>query len=156
MNNLALGSRSGEAQLHADAQGSGLSSLSRRRLDHFNLNFNLSERDTVRTLDDYCREQRLEHIDFQKLDVECHELDALQAGMRPFQACRLAMVSFEFGGANIDSRMFFRDCWYFFRENGPWRIHRLTPSGRLMPIPAYHEDYEQFRTTNFLAILQPK
>jgi hypothetical protein len=31
-------------------------------------------------------------------------------------------------------------------------IHRITPSGHLLPIDRYREIDEQFRTTNFLAI----
>lgn len=73
-----------------------------------------------------------------------------------FRKRRIRMVSFEFGGGNIDSRTFFQDFWYFFREIEPARLHRITPAGRLVPIPEYREVYEQFRTTNFVVILPEK
>jgi hypothetical protein len=31
-------------------------------------------------------------------------------------------------------------------------VYRITPGGTLVPLPSYREGYEQFRTTNFLAI----
>ncbi len=153
LNNFGLGSQNAEVDLYADAQGSSLASLSPRRLEHFGIRFNFSERISIRVLDDYCREQEVERIDLLKLDVEGHELDVFQGARRMFRERRIAMTSFEFGGANIDSRTFFQDFWYFFRENGGGRLHRITPSGFLVPIPEYREVLEQFRTTNFLVIL---
>ena len=60
------------------------------------------------------------------------------------------MVSFEFGGCDIDTRTFFQDFWYFFRERGMGNVHRMTPTGFLAAVNRYDENYEQFRTTNFL------
>jgi len=68
-----------------------------------------------------------------------------------FNAKSIDLVAFEFGGCNIDTRTFFQDFWYFFREVH-FRIFRITPSGYLYPIESYKEIYEQFRTTNFIAI----
>ncbi len=153
LNNFGLGSQNADVDLFADAQGSGLASLSRRRLDHFGINFNVSERISIRMLDDYCRQQEVEHIDLLKVDVEGHELEVFEGAGRMFHERRIAMTSFEFGGADIDSRTFFQDFWYFFRENGGGLLHRITPGGGLVPIPEYREGLEQFRTTNFLVIL---
>ena len=61
------------------------------------------------------------------------------------------MVSFEFGGCNIDTRTFFKDFWYFFSEI-EFSLFRITPSGYLFPLKSYQETYEQFRTMNFVAL----
>jgi FkbM family methyltransferase len=152
LNNFALGARDGQAQLFADAPGSNLASLSRRRLDHFGVNFDHVETIEVRTLDEYCSQQRVEAIDLLKLDVEGHELEVMQGGMRMFGEQRIRMLSFEFGGCNIDSRTYFQDFWYFINNNRMGRIHRMTPTGHLVPILAYTELYEQFRPTNYLVL----
>jgi FkbM family methyltransferase len=152
LNNCALGEAAGEAELYAPAAGSSLSSFSRRRLDHFGLTFDQSEKVKVRTLDEYCWEKSIEAIDLLKLDVEGHELDVMQGGARMFRERRIAIVSFEFGGADIDSRTFLQDFWYFLRDNGAGSLHRLTPSGRLIPILGYKEIYEQFRPTIFVVL----
>jgi len=153
LNNFGLGSQNGEFELFTNAPGSGLASLSKRRLDHFGIGFESSERVAIHMLDDYCREQGIERIDLLKMDVEGHELDVLQGGRRMFREHRIRLASFEFGGGNIDSRTFFQDFWYFFRENRPARLYRITPAGSLAPVPEYREVYEQFRTTNFLVTL---
>ena len=69
----------------------------------------------------------MEDIDLLKLDVEGHELEVLRGGVRMFAQRRVKMVSFEFGGCNIDSRTYFRDFYYFFQENGLQDIFRMVP-----------------------------
>ncbi len=155
LNNFGLGDRQGEFELFADAPGSGMASLSHRRLDHFAVDFSYSERVQIRRLDDYCSEHGVERIDLLKLDVEGHELDVLRGASRMFDERRIRMVTFEFGGGNLDSRTYFQDFWYFFSARSPASIHRLTPSRFLVPINEYSEDLEQYRPTNFLVQLPP-
>ena len=153
LNNLGLGREVGEFPLFSNAPGSGLASLSQRRLGHIGLDFNTKESVRIEKLDDYCRQHEIERIDLLKLDVEGHELDVLSGGKRMFHEGRIGMVSFEFGGTHIDSRTFFQDFWYFFKENGGGTIYRITPAGPPFPIIEYREIYEQFRTTNFLVVI---
>ena len=150
LNNMALGKEPGESLLHYDKQGSGLASLTRRRLDHMGIDFDRSESVRVGTLDEYCRENRVDHIQLLKLDVEGHELDVLQGAGRMFAKQAVDLVTFEFGGCNIDTRTFLQDFYYFFKDAG-MQISRITPSGYLSPIVKYKETLEQFRTTNFIA-----
>jgi hypothetical protein len=60
------------------------------------------------------------------------------------------MVSFEFGGCNIDSRTFVRDFFEFF-GGFDMQFARVTAMGKLYRIARYEEGLEQFRTTCFLA-----
>ncbi len=152
LNHVALGRERGERLLYYDEPGSGLASLSKRRLEHFGLDFGRSERIVVDTLDDYCLRRGVERIDLLKLDVEGHELDVLEGGRSTLADGRVAMISFEFGGCNIDSRTYFQDFYYFLRDHGMGALFRIAPSGYLAPIPSYRESHEQFRTTNFLAV----
>jgi FkbM family methyltransferase len=149
LNNFALGREQGQAELFYEKTGSGLGSLYRRRLDHFGIDFSQSQRVSVETLDQYCAQRGIQRIDLLKLDVEGHELEVLRGGQRMFSERRIGMVSFEFGGCNIDSRTFLQDFYYFFKERG-MTMSRITPSGYLWPIHNYREIDEQFRTTNFL------
>jgi len=86
-----------------------------------------------------------------KLDIEGHELDALIGASKMFEKGAIEMCTFEFGGCNIDTRTFFQDFYYYF-TNFNLMLHRMTPSGFLAPIVKYKEVYEQFRTTNYLAL----
>jgi hypothetical protein len=140
-------------ELYADHPGSTLASLSKRSLGHLGISFEHVEKIRLDTLDSYCACQEVRQIDLLKLDVEGHELDVLQGGQELFAERRVAMVSFEFGGANLDSGTCLRDFFDFFHQAGMRSIYRLTPAGRLIALGAYREAYEQYRTTNYLACL---
>ena len=150
LNNLGLGKNIGEFTLYSNEQGSGLSSLTKRKLDHFNIDFSESEKIRITTLDNYCFENGIKHIHLLKIDVEGHELDVLNGANKMFAAQSIDVVTFEFGGCNIDTRTFFQDFYYFFKEK-KMQLFRITPSGYLFPIRKYKEQYEQFITTNFIA-----
>jgi FkbM family methyltransferase len=150
LNPFALGKVGCESTLYYDQPGSGMASLTRRRLAHFGTDFTYSECVRVETLDRYCEERGIKHIDLLKMDVEGHEMDVLLGAGRML-ARSVGMVMFEFGGCNIDTRTYFQDFFYFFQGCG-MRLYRITPSGFLFPIAKYLEQFEQFRTTNFLAV----
>lgn len=153
LNQFALGSVSESRSLFEDEPGSGLGSLTHRRLDHVGLTHAHSETVSVRTVDEYCAANGIATIDLLKIDVEGHELDVLKGAQRLFAERRVRLVAFEFGGCNVDTRTYFRDFWYFFQEAGARRLYRIMPGGRLFHILRYDEGLEAFRTTNFLAVL---
>jgi FkbM family methyltransferase len=151
LNNIGIGAIRGEAVLHFDHLGSALASLTKRKLDHVGIDFEESEKVEITTIDEYCRENTIDHIHLLKIDIEGHELDALAGAKRMFETRSIDVVSFEFGGTNIDTRTFFRDLWYFFTDI-KMRIFRITPSGYLSPVDYYKELHEQFAPTNFIAV----
>lgn len=151
LNNIGLYKEKGKFLLHYDSVGSGLASLTKRELNHFDTNFNKSEEVIVDTVDNYCRNNSVDHIHLLKIDIEGHERDALLGASRMFAAKSIDIVTFEFGGCNIDTKTYFQDFWYFFKEVN-FSLFRITPSGYLHPLKSYRENFEQFRTTNFLAI----
>jgi hypothetical protein len=83
-----------------------------------------------------------------KIDIEGHELGALRGFGAAVEATKV--FQFEFGGCNIDTRTYFREFYYFFRERH-FAIRRITPLG-LQPIEQYRESDESFSCTNFLAV----
>lgn len=151
LNAMALGKARGKATLYYPHPVSYMASLTRRRLDHFGLDFSRSEIVRVETVDDYCRENEIDRIHLLKLDVEGHELDILTGAENMFRERAVDLVTFEFGGCNIDTRAFFQDFYYFFKDLN-MAFYRMTPSGYLQPIENYREKLEQFRTTNFLVM----
>lgn len=151
LNNLALGDKPGKLTLYADKVGSGLASFSKRRLDHFKIAFEQQETVSVETIDRYAKKHNITRIDLLKLDVEGHELEVLAGAEKMFREQRIRMVTFEFGGANIDSRTYLQDFWYFFKDYG-FELYRITPTGFPVLLKKYSEDLEQFTTTNFLVL----
>jgi hypothetical protein len=78
-------------------------------------------------------------------------MDALAGAKEKFFNHAIDIVTFEFGGCNIDTRTFFRDFWVFFQRQN-MKLYRITLSGYLSQINSYKEIDEQFRTTNFIAL----
>jgi FkbM family methyltransferase len=139
----------GSATLFSNELGSALSSLSKRKLDHFNIDFTAYEAVNIIRFEDYwnnvlCKK----HIDILKIDIEGHELSALQ-GMGEAIG-NISLIQFEFGGCNIDTRSFFQDFWYFFLDAG-FHIFRISPLQPIL-IERYSEENEIFMTTNYIAV----
>ena len=148
LNRSALSSTSGSGILFYDEPGSQLASLSPRAL------FGQAKTEGVRleTIDEYCEKSGIAQIHLLKLDVEGHELEALQGASEMLKHKAVYRILFEFGGCNIDARAFFRDLYELLTRSG-MAISRVMPSGKLLPIRAYDESLERFRVTNYLASL---
>lgn len=147
---FALAAESGPATLYSDASGSGLASMTRRRLDHYGIAITGSEAIVARTLDDVLDSVGSPFVDLMKLDVEGHELDVLRGGARAMAARRISAVQFEFGGTDIDTRVFLQDFFYLFKEHD-YQLYIVAP-GRLVRVDGYSELLEQFVATNYLAL----
>jgi FkbM family methyltransferase len=153
LNNIGFGKEQGEFNLYYDEPGSGTASLTKRNLDYMGVEFKHCERVPIDTVDHYCEVKNIGFIDLLKIDVEGHELDVLDGAGSMLRKKAIGKVSFEFGGCNIDTRTFFKDFFCYFQKQH-YRLYRITPSGYFFPVDSYKETYEQFRTTNFLAILR--
>jgi FkbM family methyltransferase len=131
------------------AADSGIASVYDRDLVHHGLSLPNTEEIALTTLDAFCAEHGVRHIDFLKMDVEGHELSVLRGASEMISSGAIDAIQFEFGGTNIDSRTYFRD---FFNLLDPgYRMHRVLPRG-MRAIPRYRETDELFTTTNFLAV----
>ena len=147
INKIGLSNSNSKSFLYSDNYGSGLSSLSKRRLDHLNINFDKQEEINLLRFDEYWKKDQL--IDYVKIDVEGHELYVLNGFGDLIYKTKL--IQFEFGGCNIDTRTFFQDFWYFFLEKN-FIIYRITPRGFNL-IRNYSESDEYFNgPTNYIAI----
>ena len=144
---FAIGSKISTGTLYSDTAGSGLASLTKRKLDHLSIDFNQSESVEVTTLDSWANTTNVVP-NLIKMDVEGHELDVLRSGLKTLALAQV--VQFEFGGCNIDTRTFFQDFWYLLTEAG-FAIYRISAAGPIH-IPRYSEREECFRTTNYLAV----
>lgn len=144
---VALGSTNSKETLWSDTPGSGLASLTKRRLEHFGIDFDKFESVDVVTLDSWVKSRNV-IPSLIKMDVEGHELDVLKGGLKTLGMAEV--VQFEFGGCNIDTRTFFQDFWYLLTEVG-FSIYRISAGGPIR-VSNYSELDECFRTTNYLAV----
>lgn len=147
--NKGMSEKAGALDLYFDKEGSGLASVYPRDLSHYNINFSAKETIQLTTLDDFCAAEKIQQIDFLKLDVEGHELAVLKGGSRMIGEGKVRLIQFEFGGCNIDSRTYFRDYFNFFKEG--YRLYRILSDG-LQELPIYNERLEVFQSANYLAV----
>lgn len=147
----ALGATAERKTYYSSSTTDGSASLHFRRDTPFqDLTYNQSTA-IVRTLDEVIESEKIDFVDFMKMDIEGHELFALQGGKRSFAAGKIGALSFEFGSSNINSRTFFRDIWELLTAMN-FVIYRITPGGKDLLIGDYYEDAEYFRgVTNFVA-----
>eukprot|EP01037_Dinobryon_pediforme_P013981 gene13981-14098_t len=132
INPLGLSNATGKAQLFSNEPGSVMGSLTKRKLDHFHVNFDIQESVELIRFEDYWRAiLAMKKIDIAKIDVEGHELDVLNG----------------FGNAIYQTQ----DFWYFFKEHH-FKLYRITPFG-LTGIPYYEERDESFVVTNYLGLI---
>lgn len=147
--NTALGKSDEKSHLYADESASGLSSLTKRRVAHFGIDFNYSEEVEITKLDTWIKSQDKDFSpNILKMDVEGNEFDVLRGAYETLGL--IEIVQFEFGGSNIDTRTFFQDFWYFFIDHG-FDIYRISPTGPVL-IEKYRESDETFRPTNYVAV----
>jgi FkbM family methyltransferase len=150
----AVGERAGRAILHFSRPTDGSASLHRREDTFFEGRAYTQIEVDVVTIDDVMRAQQLKFIDFLKMDIEGHELFALQGAKAALSERRIGALLFEFGSGNINSQTFFRQFWNLLTSAG-FRIWRITPSGELVVIDEYYEDLEYFRgVSNYVAELK--
>jgi FkbM family methyltransferase len=147
--NFGFGEKEEHVPLYSSKEESSISSVYKRSLHHCGVTMEYAEEVELRTLDNFCAEKGIKHIDFLKLDVEGHELRVLSGASNLISSNSIDFIQFEFGDCNIDSRTYFRD--FFFLLNPYYRINRILKKG-LTTIEKYNEKYEIFKVTNYLAI----
>ena len=98
---VALSDSSGEATLWGPEIDSGMASLHERDLRHVRLEMSAQETVVTATLDEYCSEHAVDHVNLLKIDTEGHELTVLRGARRMLEG-RIGYIQFEMGGTDID------------------------------------------------------
>lgn len=151
IHDFALSNCNGSKQLLSSSHSSGLSTLYQRDLRHHSIEYDSSEFVRTVTLDSFCEHNDIQKIDFLKMDIEGHELAALEGAIKMIKAKKISFIQFEFGGCNIDSRTFLKDFYDLLSDNYDlYRIQRYS----IVKMSEYSEDLENFLTTNYLAKLK--
>ena len=145
-----LGAKSETVPFFSNKAKSGLASVYDRRLDHFGVDMQEVEKVELISLAEFADRQGLQRIHVLKMDVEGHELECLKGAAPLLEQGRIDFIQFEFGGCNIDSRVFLQDFWYALPN---YSIGRVLRDG-VMPIGQYAENLEMFLPQNFLAQLK--
>ena len=147
--NIGFGEENKTAVLFSNEKGSVLGSLYSRKLKHHGIGMDQQEDIIVRRLDDFFKENNVNHIHLLKIDVEGNEMNVLRGAENIITSGMADFIQFEFGGTDIDSRTFFKDFFDFLNPN--YNIYRILKNG-LFLIDKYDERYEVFMAINYLAV----
>lgn len=147
-NNCGFSDSEGALKLYKNTDRHTLASLYQRDLEHYDLKLDQVEEIQLTTVDLFCAKHGIDRLHFLKIDIEGHELSALKGAARMIAEKRIDFIQFEFGGANVDSRTYFRDFYNLLKTD--FKLFRIVRDGQ-QPIEHYYEGLEQFNTINYLA-----
>lgn len=129
LNNFGVSNEDREATIFYDRELSGLASLYKRNLDAYNfLGLYQCEKVELKRLDSYIKENSIDHIDFIKIDVEGHELRALEGFGKYLDGRFIDFIQFEYGGAILDSHTSLMEL-YKFLESKEFKIAKIMYKG---------------------------
>jgi hypothetical protein len=146
---VGLSDATQELKLFINKDHSSMASLYQREIK--NVSMNEFEVVSLKTLDEFCNEQGIQKIDFLKIDVEGHEYKVLQGASKMIKNKAIRFIQFEFGGCNIESRVFLKNFWDLLKDD--FKLYRIVSDG-VYPITEYNETLEIFTYTNFFAELK--
>jgi FkbM family methyltransferase len=149
--NIGCGSQEMVTELYTLGAGSKMASLYSRELTNMNDRMTKFETVNIRTIDQFCFEQGIEHIHFLKIDVEGHEFQVLLGAQKMLAKKAINFIQFEMGVASVDSHIFLKD--FYLLLNHRFTMHRILKDG-LWPLNKYKESQEIYKyATNYLAVL---
>ncbi len=100
--------------------------------------------------DFFCKKNKIDKIDFLKIDVEGMELEVLIGFKKMIQKKKIQLVQFEYTVANSISRYLLSDLYNFFREND-YVVGKLTSNGIIF-LNKFNLDMNNFKFgPNFVA-----
>jgi FkbM family methyltransferase len=152
LNAIGLGHEPGTLELfdYADHPGSQHASVLPGVIDNVHGGSARSQKVPIGTVDQYCAERRIEHIDFLKIDVEGFELNVLRGAPRMLKGGRIDVIQFEFNEMNLVGRTFMRD--FFAELSAAYVLYRLLPHGLIALKSSSIWLNEQFVFQNILAV----
>lgn len=103
----------------------------------------------VSTVDEFARQQQLQHIHLLKIDAEGSEMNVLRGAQRMLEARAIDVIQFEFNTMNVISRVFMKD---FYTLLTGYKLYRLLPDGFVLLNPTPSFISEVFAFQNIIAI----
>jgi len=152
--NVAVSDKIGKLKLfdYDDKDGSSHASLSSEIFSTVHNSSVVSHEVEVTTVDVVVDKNKLENIDFLKIDVEGYELSVLNGATKNIMAKRISIIQFEFTQLNTTTRIFFKDFYELLSDN--YLIYRLLPND-LLRIEQYNPTMDEiFGYQNYVAILK--
>jgi FkbM family methyltransferase len=151
LNRLGLGDAPGESKIFYNASG-GSNSLYPQRYNGASYAETDVETIKITTIDRYCREHSIDHVDFVKLDIEGYEMAALRGAERMLREGRIGIVQFEYSQVFLDAGTSMLQLMKYISEVNPtYEFHKLLPTGT-RHVSSYEHVLDNFKTQNWALI----
>lgn len=147
LNNIGLSNCQEKTKIFFDKEGSSLASVYKREISTNEFNFN--EDIFLTKAENYISSNSIAHIDFIKLDIEGHELMALEGFGKYLKSDFIDFIQFEYGGANLDSNTNLKQMYEILEQRG-FVLAKIMPNG--VAIRKYEHYMDNFQYSNYLAI----
>ena len=149
LNQQALSRDDKARRIFYNYDGSSLASLHQRNLRAYHTHLDQSEVVAAGRLDEYIRERALSHIHLLKLDVEGHEIAALE-GMGPYlDGGFVDFVQFEYGPPALDSGVTLA-ALFDLSEGAGFAVAKVMRRG--LEMRTYRPWMENFADANYVAV----
>jgi len=99
--------------------------------------------------DDFIKENKIDRVDFLKIDVEGAEFDVLSGFRESISSGIIRAVQFEYGYINITTKKLLIDFYKFFESNN-YIVGKIFP--KTVEFRKYSFTYEDFLGPNFIAV----
>lgn len=152
LNNLALGNSAARLKFFYYKHAPTLSGFFRRRGEEARGALDVPDILQVEcsTLDKYCEDNNIHHIDVLKIDVEGSEFAVLKGAGKLLTSGAVDLLQFEYGGTFADSGSTLRSVYDFLNYRG-YMLYFCDDSGQI-PIHHWNDALENYNFANFLAI----
>jgi FkbM family methyltransferase len=103
----------------------------------------------LNTVDDYCQEHGIGHLDLMKIDAEGHDLAVIAGARRMLAKGAIPVLQFEYNQRWIESRHYLKDAFELLLPLG-YRLGKVTPRG-IEFYAGWHFELESYREANYVA-----
>jgi len=149
LNHFGLSNIKEDTLLYKDFDQSGLASVNKRNLTHYNKEMNETEPISLQLASSYITQNNIKKINLIKIDIEGHELSALSGFGNFLSPKNVDFVQFEYGGANLDSHTSLLDLFTFFETKG-FVVCKMMKNR--LEIQSYKPRFENFMYQNWVAV----
>jgi len=151
--NLALGDTSGKIQFYdyesEDGQGTEHGSLYKDVIETLHHKKSIEFEVEIDTVDNFCIERSISHINLLKIDTEGHEMGVLLGAKNMLSTNSVSVIQIEFNEMNVISRVFLKD---FMNLLADYKFYRILKNG-FIPIDDYFAGYHEiFAWQNIIAV----
>jgi FkbM family methyltransferase len=152
IHNIAMSDVSCEQLIHYYPSHPALSGLYRRN-ENVEKRMNLHSEDIkvkVSTVSSFCKENRIDHIDYLKIDTEGNEFNVIRGSESILKTGGIKMIQFEYGACYKDSNARLKQIFEYLTFYG-FSVFRISLNV-LIHIAEWDYILENFRHSNYLAI----